>query len=245
MSGRDMYFSVDVETDGDAPGVSSMLSIGIIALDPQTQEECGTFYRVLKRLPEAQPKNATMEFWDQFPEQWVEARRDPVDPKQAMEELVDWVAEMGKQAKRRYNMEKGPIPVFVAYPAGFDFSFVYYYLHRFLGESVFSFSALDIKSFAMGLLNSGFTEVKKERYPREWDSHNPNPHHALEDARHQADIFRRMLKWRKAREFYTPATETADRHVPPSKVERELCESCGNGTKLDVNELCDDCGRRG
>ena len=33
-------------------------------------------------------------------------------------------------------------PVFVAYPAGFDFLFVYWYLIRFAGESPFSFSAL-------------------------------------------------------------------------------------------------------
>jgi hypothetical protein len=35
-------------------------------------------------------------------------------------------------------------PVFVAYPAGFDFLFVYWYLIRFVGESPFSHSALDI-----------------------------------------------------------------------------------------------------
>jgi len=34
-------------------------------------------------------------------------------------------------------------PVFVGYPAGFDFLFVYWYLIRFTGESPFSFSALD------------------------------------------------------------------------------------------------------
>jgi hypothetical protein len=33
-------------------------------------------------------------------------------------------------------------PVFVGYPAEFDFLFVYWYLIRFAGESPFSFSAL-------------------------------------------------------------------------------------------------------
>jgi hypothetical protein len=37
-------------------------------------------------------------------------------------------------------------PVFVAYPAAYDFMFVYWYLIRFAGESPFSHSALDIKS---------------------------------------------------------------------------------------------------
>jgi hypothetical protein len=35
--------------------------------------------------------------------------------------------------------------VFVAYPAGFDFLFMYWYMIRFVGESPFSFSALGIK----------------------------------------------------------------------------------------------------
>jgi len=43
-------------------------------------------------------------------------------------------------------------PVFVAYPAAFDFLFVYWYLIRFTGESPFSHSALDIKTYAMALL---------------------------------------------------------------------------------------------
>ena len=47
-------------------------------------------------------------------------------------------------------------PVFVAYPAGFDFLFVYWYLIRFVGESPFSHSALDLKSFAMAVLKKDY-----------------------------------------------------------------------------------------
>lgn len=205
---RDMYFSVDIETDGDAPGASSMLSIGIVAMDPITLENCGEFHRTLKRLPEAQPKNETMEWWDQWPAAWQIARANAEDPKIVMQAVHDFVVEQGKQAKRRHNMEKGPIPVFVAYPAGFDFSFVYYYMHRFLGECIFGFSALDMKSFAMGALGISFTGTRKAAYPQGWvASENVHPHQALEDARHQAGIFRNALRWRRKHGFYEENTD--------------------------------------
>lgn len=101
---RDMYFSIDIESDGSAPGTSSMLSIAVVALDPVDLTECGTFYRTLKRLPEARPENDTMNWWDGFPEQWVQARKDPQDPAEVMRALQEFVIEMGKQAKRRHNM---------------------------------------------------------------------------------------------------------------------------------------------
>jgi hypothetical protein len=64
------------------------------------------------------------------------------------------------------------VPVFVAYPVGFDFTFVYWYLHRFAGESPFSHSALDIKTLAMALLGKGYRESGKRSWPRRWSQTN-------------------------------------------------------------------------
>ena len=186
-----MYFSVDVETDGDCPGLSSMLSIGVVALHPQTLAHYGSFYRTLKRLPEAQPSTSTMEWWDQFPKQWAETRANTEDPAKAMNELHEWVTrQLG-----HFPGEK-VIPVFVASPATFDFAFVYYYLCRFVGRSIFSHSGLDMKSFAMALLGGTFTDTKKGAIDA-WKTTLPHTHNALEDAEEQADIFRKMMFWRK------------------------------------------------
>jgi len=190
----EMYFSVDIETDGDAPGVASMLSIGIVALHPKTLEETGRFYRTLQRLPDAQCNAKTMAWWDQHIDYYVQARKDPQDPKLVMEEMHAFVKH---QCRLHLVDGKGPIPVFMAYPAGFDFSFVYYYSHRFVGESIFGFSSLDFKSFAMGMLGGEFTNVKLANYPEEWKTELPHTHNALEDALQQADIFRKAMAWRR------------------------------------------------
>jgi hypothetical protein len=103
-----------------------------------------------------------------------------------MRDYVDWLRELpGK-------------PVFVGYPASFDFMFVYWYLMRFVGESPFSHSALDIKTFAMCMLGAGYTESTKKHMPREWFDDLPHTHVALDDALGQGALFCNML--REARE---------------------------------------------
>ncbi len=66
-------------------------------------------------------------------------------------------------------------PVFVAYPAGFDFLFVYWYLIRFAGESPFSHSALDMKSYAMAVLKTEYRESTKATCRSSGSIHFPTP----------------------------------------------------------------------
>ena len=46
--------------------------------------------------------------------------------------------------------------------------FVYWYLIRFTGESPFSHSALDIKTFAMALLKKDYRDSTKRQMPKKW-----------------------------------------------------------------------------
>ena len=85
-------------------------------------------------------------------------------------------------------------PVFVAYPAGFDFLFVYWYLMRFAGESPFSHSALDIKTYAMAMLKTGYRDSTKRNMPKRWFDDMPHTHVALDDAIEQGALFCNMLR---------------------------------------------------
>lgn len=88
--------------------------------------------------------------------------------------------------------------VFVAYPAGFDFMFVYWYLMKFVGESPFSHSALDIKSFAMAVLKKNYRVSTKRNRPKRWFDELPHTHVALSDAIEQGALFCNMLKQSRA-----------------------------------------------
>ena len=83
-------------------------------------------------------------------------------------------------------------PVFVAYPAGFDFLFVHWYLIRFVGRDPFSHSALDVKSYACALLKSPYRETTKRNMPRRWFGPKRHTHVALDDAWEQGILFMRM-----------------------------------------------------
>jgi hypothetical protein len=74
------------------------------------------------------------------------------------------------------------LPVFIGYPAAYDFLFVYWYLIRFVGRSPFSYSALDIKTFAMALLGTDYRKATKRHMPKRWFDALPHTHRALDDA---------------------------------------------------------------
>ena len=77
--------------------------------------------------------------------------------------------------------------------------FVYWYLIRFVGESPFSHSALDIKTFAMSLLGTGYRDSTKRNMPKRWFDEIAHTHVALDDALGQGALFCNMLQEARAR----------------------------------------------
>lgn len=176
----EIYVSTDAEVDGPIPGPHSMLSFASAAFLPD-KTQVSTFSRNLLLLAGARPNEETMKFWRARPEAWAAARHDARDPAHAMNDYVRWLDELpGK-------------PVFVGYPAAFDFLFVYWYLMRFVGRSPFSHSALDIKTMAMVLLRKGYRETSKKTMPRHWFDETPHAHIALDDAIEQGRLFCNIL----------------------------------------------------
>jgi hypothetical protein len=183
---REVFVSTDIEADGPIPGPHSMLSFGSVAFD-EDGAEVGAFTRNLETLEGAAGHPDTMAWWQTQPAAWQACRASPVAPATAMADYLRFVDELpGK-------------PVFVAYPAGFDFLFVYWYLMRFVGRSPFSHSALDIKSYAMAVLGARYREATKRNMPRRWFPSVKHSHVALDDAREQGLLFLAMRKEHLAR----------------------------------------------
>jgi hypothetical protein len=182
----EIYVSTDIEADGPIPGPHSMLSFASAAYRAD-KTLVGTFEANLVMLPGTQGDPRTMEWWQGQPDAWAACRANPRDPAVVMPEYVLWVkAPPGK-------------PVFVAYPAAYDFMFVYWYMIRFAGESPFPHSALDIKTYAMAILGTEYREAMKRNMPREWFDRLPHTHVALDDAKGQGALFCNMLAARSRR----------------------------------------------
>lgn len=184
---KELYFSIDIEADGKIPGPNSMLSLGAVAL-LDTGKIVGEFTVNLDLLDGAVGDPGTMEWWGKQPKEiWEACRSNPQPPELAMKRFVDWVNEQAR--------EQEASPVCVAYPAGYDFLFVYWYMVRFGQDSPFSFSCLDMKTFAMAKLGTQYRKSTKKNMPRGWFAGLPRHEHvALSDAREQGLLFIAMLK---------------------------------------------------
>ncbi len=184
----EIYFSADVEATGPIPIKYSMLSFGFAAYNEEG-ELLETFERNLEEMMGSIRDPETSEWWKTQPAAWEECRKNLVDPAEAMKDLDAWV----KGLCKKHNASA----VFLAYPAGFDFTFIFMYLHWFVGSSVFSFNALDIKSYAMAVLGTSFKGTYKKAFPKRFKSKRRHSHVALDDALGQGELFMAMLKENK------------------------------------------------
>ena len=182
----EIYVSTDVEADGPIPGPNSMLSFGSAAYTAEKQL-VGTFSANLATLPGAVADPKTAAWWATQPEAWAACRQNLEASEVAMPRYVAWLKALPGR------------PVFVGYPAGYDFLFIYWYLMRFAGESPFSFSALDIKTYAMALLKTGYRDATKRNMPKRWFDAHPHTHVALDDAIEQGSLFCNMLAENRAK----------------------------------------------
>lgn len=177
----EIFVSTDIEADGPIPGIYSMLSLGSAAyLADKTL--VSTFSANLETLPDAITYPKTMAWWQTQPEAWAACHANLQKPEVAMRGYLDWLKALPGT------------PIFVAYPATFDFMFVQWYLVRFTGERPFSNGAIDIKTYAMSMLKTSYSDSNKQNMPARWFAPDlPHTHVALDDAKEHGILFCNML----------------------------------------------------
>lgn len=160
------YVCVDVEADGPIPGDFSMICFGAVVVRPGLKD---TFYGKLRPISDAWVPAAlgvsgfSREETLQFPA-----------PEQVMAEFADWLGDMGR----------GRL-LFVSDNNGFDWSFVNWYFHHFLGRNPFGFSSQNLGSLYKGLVKDTFQSFKHLRRTR-------HSHHPVDDARGNAEALLAM-----------------------------------------------------
>lgn len=176
----EIYISVDVETAGPYPARYSMLSIGACLVnDPSV-----TFYAELQPLsseflPEA------MEIGGLSLEV---LKRTGMGAEQAMLHFAGWIEQV---------VPPGARPVFVAFNAPFDWSFINHYFHEFLGYNPFGHNGVDIKAFYMGMTGVPWAETSLPFVTARLGGSPALSHNALDDAVDQGTLFNVMLESRK------------------------------------------------
>jgi hypothetical protein len=204
----EFYVSVDGEATGKNPGDYSLSSFGAFIAGARRadgtferfdrHDKANLFYAELKPIndnfvPEA-IKVGLLEGFDlddptgELRLQWMKDHGR--DPQEVMESFAAWVL----AAKKRLNAR----PLFVAYPASFDWMFIYWYFCHFDVESPFGFSGVrDLKEMYATKANVPFSKASKRHMPSHLlKSDTPHTHHALDDAVGQGHLCMNLLEWK-------------------------------------------------
>uniref|UniRef100_A6W317 Exonuclease RNase T and DNA polymerase III n=1 Tax=Marinomonas sp. (strain MWYL1) TaxID=400668 RepID=A6W317_MARMS len=175
--GKEIFISVDIEASGPIPGKYSMLSIGAcVTSDPLIQFTC-----YLKPISDEYIP-AALEVTGLSLEQ---LNRDGLEPIEAMTQFKTWVESL---------IEKDENVVLVGFNASFDWSFINYYFHYFLGENPFGIAALDIKSMYFGASDSSWRSTRSSEIEKVVKPESAGDHDALHDAIYQAELFSLIRK---------------------------------------------------
>lgn len=159
---------VDIESDGPIPGDFSMVSFGAVLVDEKLDK---TFYGKLKPIsdnfiPEAlavsgHSREETMAF---------------EEPQIVMQNFANWIKEVAKDR-----------PIFISDNNGFDWMFVCWYFHHFIGKNPFGFSSQNLGSLYKGMEKDIFKTFKHLRKTKH--THNP-----VDDAKGNAEALLTMKK---------------------------------------------------
>ena len=155
------FVMVDVEADGPIPGDYSMVSFGAVVVESSLAK---SFYGKPKPIsenwiPEALAvsgfsREETLEF---------------DDPKEVMESFAKWLKEASNGR-----------PMFVSDNNGFDWQFINYYFHHFIGNNPFGHSSTNLGSLYKGVVKDFSTNFKHLRKTR-------HTHHPVDDAKGNAE----------------------------------------------------------
>jgi hypothetical protein len=160
------WIMVDIESDGPIPGDYSMVCFGAVLVEPSLTK---TFYGQLKPIsdkwiPEALAVSGfTREQAMAFPE-----------PASVMSEFCDW---LGKNSSGQ--------PRFISDNNGFDWQFINWYFHHFLGANPFGHSSTNLGSLYKGAVRDVFKNFKHLR-------RTAHTHHPVDDAKGNAEALLTM-----------------------------------------------------
>lgn len=159
---------VDVESDGQVPGLYSMVCFGaVIVEDPIVRTFYGTTAPISKMWePQALAVSG-------FSREEHEAFDDPTV---TMQRFADWLEEN----------RKGRL-LFFSDNNGYDWQFINYYFHRYLGKNPFGWSSRNINDIWKGMQKDMYASFKHLRQTR----HDHNP---VNDAKGNAEALLAMRK---------------------------------------------------
>ena len=142
------YVSVDVEADGPCPGLYSMIQVGAVVVEPGLER---TFAANIAPISDQWVPEALAVSGFTREQTW-----DFLDALTQMRKFYQWCA--GLHGNERPN---GRL-LFVSDNAGFDWQFVNWYFHRYLGGNPFGFSPMSLTSLYKGFVKHTRRDFRRD-----------------------------------------------------------------------------------
>ncbi len=162
------YVIVDVESDGPIPAKFSMVCFGAVIFDELLNQ---TFYGRTRPISEQFiPEALGVSGFSRQQHLVFE------EPKIVMERFAEWLAKLSQGR-----------PIFISDNPAFDWQFINYYFHRFLGRNPFGFSARRIGDLYSGLVRDASKASEWKKYRLTTHSHNP-----VDDAKGNAEALKKL-----------------------------------------------------
>jgi hypothetical protein len=161
------YVVVDVESDGPIPQKFSMVCFGAVIVEPSLSK---TFYGQTKPLQGALYNQEALSI-SGFSRKEHEKFDDP---REVMSAFGDWIS---KNSSGR--------TIFVSDNLAYDWQWINWYFHYFIGENPFGFSGRRIGDLYCGMVKDTFARWKHLRETKH--THNP-----VDDAKGNAEALLKM-----------------------------------------------------
>ncbi len=152
-----VFIIVDVESNGPIPNKYSMLEIGAVVVSRKKEKK--TFFGRLKPISINYVPGALNAIGITH-----EESLNFDDPKEVMERFDAWIKSV---------TPKGDRPVFVSDNNGFDWQWINYYFHMYLGRNPFGFSSRRIGDIYSGIKGDMTKQNEWRKYVVTEHTHNP------------------------------------------------------------------------
>jgi hypothetical protein len=169
LSGNSIsYIVVDVESDGPIPAEFSMVCFGAVIFDDLLDK---SFYGRTRPISDRfVPDALAVSGFSR------EQHLGFDEPKMVIENFAEWLT---THVEGR--------PVFTSDNPAFDWQFINYYFHRFLGRNPFGFSGRRIGDLYCGMVKDASKASEWKKYRITTHTHNP-----VDDAKGNAEALRKL-----------------------------------------------------
>ena len=171
MSGQRPWIMLDVESDGPIPGDYSMIAFGAVVVEKEPARSFGARLAPISGewIPEALAvsgfsREEVLEF---------------SDPKETMESFREWLDSIAIT----FGDNR---PMFISDNNGYDWSFINWYFHHFLGNNPFGHSSTNLGGLYKGMVKNmrkNFKHLRKTRH-----THDP-----VDDAKGNVEAMLEMI----------------------------------------------------